>query len=548
MNKFSDTTVHISHSKGMMSELTESARFLDLVNQLKPYSQRIVPDRMYCDIIFIRAFINESMKNDFPFIAREFINHECNNLPIYRDLTYGDDMPQCSNVFDFWNRTIVHSMYQGSKNGSEYCLLLMKKLFKTYYSKLYKSFKRFNSFSLSEILSLSEIENNKSQNINIISVILCMSQLYGIKLSDDCDVLYLIMEEKYKEQNRKINNEQYELPEGLFEASRKKVIDLFGDDQIEIVKQKFKFEKFTHNTLRYYGYPEGFVFYNMRLEQNIISELAKVLAILEQTYPSKEITKHDLLIYSNVFDAINAFVGSTDNVYHHIMNVFGFLKDTKGSDVRFVTDESILLNGKDEKKEGTIEENNIDKSDSDNVEYMYEDMLSELQSLRNKLHIAEQEYRNLRAEFLEVKGAKEELTAVYKENEDYRQELSALRSHLYRLTEYEDSTYTELDIRSMIEQLKEKKVTIIGGRVRWVQKMKDLFPSWKFISPNISVTNDARWISNSEYVYFYTDTLSHSVYNVFIQQVRAQQIPFGYIHGINMDINVKQLWDEIFCK
>lgn len=43
----------------------------------------------------------------------------------------------------------------------------------------------------------------------------------------------------------------------------------------------------------------------------------------------------------------------------------------------------------------------------------------------------------------------------------------------------------------------------------------------------------------------FTDTLSHSVYNTFIQQVREEQIPLGYIHGVNIEANVKQMWDEL---
>lgn len=97
----------------------------------------------------------------------------------------------------------------------------------------------------------------------------------------------------------------------------------------------------------------------------------------------------------------------------------------------------------------------------------------------------------------------------------------------------------------MTEELNMKKVTIVGGHINWVQKMKKLFPNWTYISPNVSVSNDSRWIVGSDFVYFFTDTLSHSVYNSFIQVVRDKDVAFGYIHGVNIEANVKQMWEEV---
>lgn len=54
------------------------------------------------------------------------------------------------------------------------------------------------------------------------------------------------------------------------------------------------------------------------------------------------------------------------------------------------------------------------------------------------------------------------------------------------------------------------------------------------------------WLpSNVDYVYFVMDTLSHSVYYTFIQIARTSKVPFGYIHGVNIDANIKQIWTEV---
>ena len=97
----------------------------------------------------------------------------------------------------------------------------------------------------------------------------------------------------------------------------------------------------------------------------------------------------------------------------------------------------------------------------------------------------------------------------------------------------------------MEEFIQEKKIVIIGGHPNWVNKLRQKFPGWTFLSPKTSGSVDAKLVQNADMVYFFTDTISHSTYGRFIRIVREQQVPFGYIHGINLEANIAQIYEDM---
>lgn len=50
---------------------------------------------------------------------------------------------------------------------------------------------------------------------------------------------------------------------------------------------------------------------------------------------------------------------------------------------------------------------------------------------------------------------------------------------------------------------------------------------------------------NAERVYFFTDTMGHSNYYKFMQVVRDHKVPFSYIHGVNIESNIRQIYEEM---
>lgn len=60
------------------------------------------------------------------------------------------------------------------------------------------------------------------------------------------------------------------------------------------------------------------------------------------------------------------------------------------------------------------------------------------------------------------------------------EELIALREHVYNMTE-EDIVLQEKNRRELIASVIDKRIVIVGGHKNWVQKMRDVFPNWKYI-------------------------------------------------------------------
>ena len=75
--------------------------------------------------------------------------------------------------------------------------------------------------------------------------------------------------------------------------------------------------------------------------------------------------------------------------------------------------------------------------------------------------------------------------------------------------------------------------------------LKTTFPKWDYVKPSATGTQDTTVLMKADMVYFFTDTISHSTYNRYISVCRDQKIPFGYIHGVNMDMNIRQMYREM---
>ena len=75
--------------------------------------------------------------------------------------------------------------------------------------------------------------------------------------------------------------------------------------------------------------------------------------------------------------------------------------------------------------------------------------------------------------------------------------------------------------------------------------MKSEFPEWKFVSATVSGAADTAIVDKADYVFFFSDTISHSTYYRYLNILRERKIGFGYIHGVNIDNVIRQLYREL---
>ena len=64
----------------------------------------------------------------------------------------------------------------------------------------------------------------------------------------------------------------------------------------------------------------------------------------------------------------------------------------------------------------------------------------------------------------------------------------------------------------------------------------------------IGSTVDNMSILKAERVILFTDTLGHSNYYKFMQTIQSHHIPFRFLHGVNIERNIVQIYDDIFEK
>ena len=78
-----------------------------------------------------------------------------------------------------------------------------------------------------------------------------------------------------------------------------------------------------------------------------------------------------------------------------------------------------------------------------------------------------------------------------------------------------------------------RKIVIVGGHPIWVKKLKEVFPEWKYISDENFRPSEVKNLDGVERLYFYTDHMSHNMYETYIKAAREKKVPFGYIQGVN---------------
>ena len=138
----------------------------------------------------------------------------------------------------------------------------------------------------------------------------------------------------------------------------------------------------------------------------------------------------------------------------------------------------------------------------------------------------------------------DEIARLRDQLDTQQKELTALRDHVYNLTE-EDEAGETVSAQEMKDYLKTLRIIIIGGHKNWRQKMKQEFPDWTYIDASVSGTMETSVVDKADHVYFFTDTISHSTYFKYMNVVKEHNVDFGYIHGVNIENNMRQMYREL---
>lgn len=427
------------------------------------------------------------------------------------------------------------------RNGSEFAKTQICYLHKQYYRKEYKQLKRFRTISAQEVCAIAKGTNGEIGQMDVARV-LTISGLYGIEIQQNCNFFYLYMADMIEKIKESETIEGFSFPEHAFEKAEEQVQDWF-EDEMEMLEDSDRIEEFISKAVEYYGFWGDYVDLCNDEFLGYEREYAKAVALFKMAYPKEEIKKEEVSMYAAILRCIGAISGISYNTFDELRLALGIEKREMidGQKTLYCPEEIVLKKQKDTVK--TVEKVIVKEVAKEPV-YKEQALLDEIEQLRKKLHVKENENRDLRTKLSENKKILLELDAGRKKAQADHEELVALRNHVYNFTEY-DHVSNQHDIAEMKEAIAGLKVTIIGGNDNWIGKLKKEFPGWTFISPNVSGNISSKLAINADKVYFFTDTMSHGTYYRYIQLVREQKIPFGYIHGVNIEANVAQIYREM---
>ena len=513
--------------------------------KLMPDFNGISLDTYGCEHLFVDFFINDEMRKDFPLIARDFYVHEFANIPKHQDVEYfdiesGEDWPEL-----MFNRFTLGLMMNAVNSGSEYTKALFLYLHKIYYKKEYRTLKRFSKMSLSELLALAKPEGRRHLYYANLSRILCIAPMYGIKFDVECHAVYGILNEFINKFGLSVGYSFDEAVDDSFKDCRKEIDERF--DQKKLYFLDAKMSKFLGNVFQWLGYSPEYADWCDENDRGVEDRLAIALSILKKTFPksNREYSAEELTLYGMILHCASAMTCNSSWLAETLRTL------AYGESGTFCYDEfPPMFHPEDvQVKTSRPENNKTERQVKDFAEHAGADecrhdesvLIEEVDKLRRKVHQLESDNSTLRAGLAEKRRLEEEAKDIRKQLEASKRELAVLRNYVYKLTE-SDNPITDKTIESMKETIAGYRIVIVGGHSNWLSKMKKEFPDWIFINPEASGSTDVSVVDKADYVYFFTDTISHSKYHQFMNVIRERKINFGYIHGVNIEKNIRDIY------
>ncbi len=521
----------------------------DILSRMNCLENSQFPETSGADYFFIRDFITENMRWDFDRIEEDFMKHCYDKLRDFAKVQwYEQNAARYSSPGESHRFMVMGLILNGAKAGDEYCKALIRYLFKTYHKSLYQQLKRFNKISADEIISLSEIDERL--DLGYVGIILTMCSIDKIVLNDSCTMLYsyLVKRSQEYEDEDEEESRHMEFEDGLFEECREQVEAWEEEDERahpDEWKQRrayWKEYKYVEGCLRHLGYPGDYLYRCMQNNMGLTIQFTRTLAVLRTVYPNREFSFEEVQRYTNLYSAVSSLVDVSEELDNVNRALLGLETDYDTWDEEtFFHPEKIAVNKMAVPEKETKVLTKVAKVETDTVKK--EDYLSEIDALRSKLSQRETEYKKLKIQYAALNAARKESEALLDNYQKDREELIALREFVYNLEQGTPEMKT-IPLEKMKEEISSKNYVIIGGHVNWVNKMKGEFPGWKYILPSSFKAVDVGELENKDRIFFFTDHISHAAYGKFIRAARERKIPFSYLHGVNMEQIIRQIYEN----
>ncbi len=527
-----------------------------MFNFVNKESGEVEPDTIGADYFFVQGFITEDMHWEFPFITQDFFSHCFSKISSLDLLTlYGSDSINECLPDRFSEQRVMTMLYNGAKAGDPYCVELVRYLYKIYHKQEYKQLKRFRTISADEIASLGEDETG-DPDCEAIGRILGMCGFMGITKDESCSILYIMLEH-VREEYLEAENRQPEDPldDTLFQECMEQAEKFVEEDKRKRPKNTDrvyrKYKRFAEAVLKNWDYPEEYVYMTLESYYGTKIEYARTLKQLRLLYPEKEFTFEEVQTYAQMYTLLTFGRDMSEHYQMAVEELLGYGTELYYRDIKdgmlykrdFVSGDAGKAGKKEaapsvQKKPASSVSDTVPDADKE------EQYKKEIEILRKKVHMQEGEISHLRTAYRTAVRSREELEGLAAKHERERDELIALRNYVYQL-EQQEAEEAKISSEEMKAAIQNRKIAVIGGHANWLKKLSREFPKWKIIATESYNTVEGNALKGMDMVFFFTDHISHSTYNRYINAVRDHKVPFSFLHGINMEHIIRTVYETL---
>jgi len=498
-----------------------------------------VVDRFSNYHIFLKHFIHEDMNDSFKQVAQNFIRRYAGKLGTLHTVKYlSESATECKPDELFKNR-ILNCMMTAALNGDNNIKNDFIQLYKKHYKSEYNQLKRFRVLSEKDTIVLAGINGNGIETSINVSRLLCMADFMNIEFTEAVDKLFIIAQravelgkqeklsnktyEKYTEQSEAIKDCYLEIREMESQALQES-----GEDTLPLYTFGVNAE-FQNLVLNQYGYCDDYILDQFLASQSLDDAFSNTLHLMKQVGDGKQFTFPEVQQLAIIYTTTKAYCENMRQIAADIDMYLGLHEESED-----IKEEPSIIKSPIQQEPTTQSLSSDDRKILEN----------QIKKLQQELHQKEMKEKNTYALYKEQKQKALQAEAKLAVYEHDRAELISLREHVYQMTEDDAVQETSVSTDEMVQELKDANIAIIGGHINWVNKMKALFPNFKYIrTKETSAVSDAV-MDNVSKAYFFTDTISHASYNRFVTIAIKREIPFGYIHGVNMEKTIRQMYED----
>lgn len=487
--------------------------------------------------MFFQSFKTEEMIRDLPYLAKEFREH-CHPEKIDEELEQKTTMPlskTCEN--EIWY--LFRHLYNSATTGNEDAVALLKYLYETYHRNEYRGMRDYEKLSKDILYTLYQ----RYDTVDTSYRLLMMAPFYQKEFDPGFEKLL-----RSQNTERKQSDNQNATVDTQKIAEARVLATHYTDAEIEKIRRQIR-KNIDGDATLYIDHVLSFFAINEDYIDNAISglppEAMTEIGCTEEYLAMDEVFLKDLNEYSRkvicadrlriiallagtIFSINN---GARRNAANYLCGMLPEPIMYKENKVKYPAKEEIKV----EEIKPTTPSKDESREEIERLQRQLSQAKGEITFLKEQLSKEKQK----------VKEGKEKSLAAKREHE----ELLRLRDFYFRLQKEEEKpSVTGPSVEQMEKELRKKNIVIVGGNQNWVKKIKQRLPDCKFIDRAPSPTTSTNVLLKADLVVFFTDTLSHSSYYRFVGVCLEKNIPFSYLHGVNLESNIRDLYESLTKK